>query len=190
MPTIIPESNEIVSAIPELEGEVDAARFMQTDMGHLLVWGLIGLIILVAVVTILWIRHSRRKNKAPQPTPLETARTALQELEERLPTLRECSLQVSFIVRRYLEGQVQDPALYETHEEFSQRLDSLATVPKDCQYDTRYLLEKLADMKYAGAKEQDPVQARTLIEQAGALLSRIEEARQQATAETKAPPIS
>ena len=175
MPNIT-QNESIVNAIPELDGEADPAQFIQSDMWLALAWIIPVLIALVAIGVIWWIRRSKR-TQPHMATPLETALRALQQLEEKLPPIRECSLQISLIVRGYLQGQVQDPALYETHEEFSQRLDSLATVPKACQYDTRYLLERLADLKYAGSREQDPVQARTLIEQARALLSRIDEAR-------------
>ena len=139
MPTI-PESPDLVSAIPQLEGEVDPSIFMQSDAWLLLAWGSVALMIAAGVGIIWWIRRSKR-TQPHMATPLETALRALQQLEEKLPPIRECSLQISLIVRGYLQGQVQDPALYETHEEFSQRLDSLATVPKACQYDTRYLLE-------------------------------------------------
>lgn len=177
----LPTLHSEVNALPELHGEVDPSHFLQSDLWVPLAWGCVILVALVAAALIWWIR--RRQRSAPlMPTPLETALAALRSLEEKLPPLRECSLQLSLIVRHYLQGQVQDPALFETHEEFSQRLDSLATVPRECQYDTRYLLEQLADLKYAGTHEQDPVQARTLIEQARALLTRIDQLRLQAAA--------
>lgn len=181
MPMLEP-SNNLIEAIPELHGEVDPTHFLQSDLWAPLAWGCVLLTALVAAGVILWIRRSRRR--APLlPTPLESAQAALNTLEEKLPPLRECSLQISLILRHYLQGQAHDPALFETHEEFSQRLDSLTGVPKECQYDTRYLLEQLADLKYAATREQDPVQARTLIEQARALLTRID-ALQAATAAT------
>lgn len=185
MPNIT-QNESIVNAIPELDGEADPAQFIQSDMWLALAWIIPVLIALVAIGVIWWIRRSK-KAEGPAPTPLEKALSALRTLEEQLPPIRECSLQVSLIVRQYLQGQVQDPALFETHEEFSQRLDSLATVPKECQYDTRYLLERLADLKYAGSQEQNPTQARTLIEQARALLNRIDEVRlQDAAKQTQA----
>lgn len=174
-------NNTIIEAIPELNGEVEPSHFLQSDLWVPLAWGCVILIALAAAAFIWWIRR-RRRHSPLLPTPLETALNSLSSLEEKLPPLRECSLQLSLIVRHYLQGQVQDPALFETHEEFSQRLDSLATVPKECQYDTRYLLEQLADLKYAGSHEQDPVRARTLIEQARALLTRIDHVRLQAAA--------
>ena len=171
------EDHTIVSAIPELAGEVDPAQFESSDTFLLLAWGIVILIALAAFAFILWLRRHHRK-LPPPPTPLQIALENLQHLSEHLPSLRECSLQISLIVREYLQQRVQDSALFETHEEFSRRPDSLATVPEECRYDTRYLLEKLADLKYAGERDSDPVQARTLIEQAEALLRRIHEAQQ------------
>lgn len=169
---INPEDSNIIEAIPELHGEVDPTRFMQSELWLPLAWGCVLLTALVAVGVILWIRRSKRR--APQPpTPLEKALAALNTLEKSLPPLRECGLQLSLILRHYLQGQAQDPALFETHEEFSQRLDSLSALPRECQYDMRYLLEQLADLKYAATREQDPVQARKLIEQARSLITRI-----------------
>lgn len=182
-----PESANILEAIPELEGEVSPSLFMQGSMGMLILWCCVALIALAAAAYIWWIR--RRNRTAPRAiTPLESALKALQQLEEKLPPLRECSLRLSLIVRQYLQGEVQDPALFETHEEFSQRLDSLAAVPRECQYDTRYLLEKLADLKYSGNHDQDPVQAHKLIEQARALLSRIDATRLTTQAAQPFPP--
>lgn len=186
MPTIPDNNYNLIEAIPELEGEVEPSHFTQSSAWLPLAWGLVIATALAAAALLWWIR--RVKKRAPHmPTQLEKALAALTELEQKLPPLRECSLRVSLIVRQYLQGEVQDPSLYETHEEFSQRLDSLAEVPQECQYDTRYLLEKLADLKYAGIREQDPVQARTLIEQARTLLNRIDEARLLAAVDTPNP---
>lgn len=181
------DTTSIVQAIPELHGEVDPAQFMQSDLWELLAWGCVILIALAAAVFIWWLR--RRGRRAPLlPTPLETALGELDALTAKLPPLRECSLQISLIVRHYLQGQVHDPALFETHEEFSQRLDSLATVPKECQSDTRKLLERLAELKYTGAHEQDPALARELTEQARELLTRIDRVRAQAVENTTPSP--
>lgn len=179
MPTpLMQDTAPLVQAIPELESELPAEMFLQSDAFVLLAWGVVALVVVAVVVALWWVRRSRRA-LPPAPSPLEMALAHLSEVEQSLPPLRECGLQVSMILRQYLQGAVQDPALYETHEEFSRRLDALATVPEECRYDTRYLLDRLADLKYAGAREQDPVQARTLIEQARALLLRIQEVQQQ-----------
>lgn len=174
MPSDLQESPSIVSAIPELEGEAEPALYLSGGGYTLLSCVCVALALLAALGVIWWIRRSKRA-LAAEPDPLTVAQAQLRELEAALPPLRECGLQVSLIIRRYLQGAVQDPALYETHEEFSRRLDALVTVPEECRYDTRYLLERLADLKYAGTAEQDPAQARSIIEQASALLRRIQE---------------
>lgn len=179
-PTLPEDAPALVNAIPQLESEPPAEVFAQ---GHaaLIGWGAVALLVALALAVLWWVRRVKRV-QPPAPTPLETALAHLSELEAQLPPLRECGLQVSLIIRQYLQGAVQDPALYETHEEFSRRMDSLAAVPEECRYDTRYLLEQLADLKYAGVREQDPEQARRIIEQATALLRRIQEIQQQTAA--------
>lgn len=192
-PILQQDATPLVQAIPELENEVPAELFLQSDAFVWLAWGLVALVVIVGVVALWWVRRSKRMQPLA-PTPLEIALEQLGQLEQSLPPLRECGLQVSMIMRRYLQGAMQDPSLYETHEEFSRRLDSLSAVPDECRYDTRYLLDRLADLKYAGSLEQDPVQARTLIEQARALLRRIQDIQQQnsqaASAREAASPTS
>lgn len=183
------EAAPLVNSIPELESEVPAEQFLQSGVFDLVAWGIVALVIAAALVALWWVRR-RARALPPEPTPLETALADLGHLEQSLPPLRECGLQVSMIIRRYLQGSMQDPALYETHEEFSRRLDSLAAVPEECRYDTRYLLEQLADLKYADLRDQDPVQARSLIEQSRALLLRIRDVQQQNSRALAAQPQS
>lgn len=179
MPNLTPsptpaQDASLVSAIPELAGEVTPEHFAEGPLFDLLAWGVVVLLIIAITGFIWWLRR-RHRVLTPPPTALQLAMQQLQQLETQLPPLRECSLQLSLIVRKFLQAGAQDPALFETHEEFSRRLGSLSAVPEECRYDTRYLLEKLADLKYAAPREQDPQQARTLIEQARTLLCRIDE---------------
>lgn len=183
MPHTLPEPPQnIVNAIPELEGEVAPEQFLADGGYAVWAWGGVLLALLTAVGVLWWVRR-RGRAAVPEPTPLEIAQAQLRELEEALPPLRECGLRVSLVLRRYLQGTVQDPALYETHEEFSRRMDALGAVPEECRYAMRELLERLVDLKYAGNAEQNPTQARSIIEQARALLCRIQEIRQQDAAQ-------
>lgn len=167
----------ILDAIPALENDIPPAEFMVQNFWIPVAWGLgIGLL-LVGIGLWLIIRHKRRQARILPPTPLLVAFGELERLAEELPPLRECSLRLSMVLRTYLTGQVQDPALYETHEEFSRRLDALSAVPASCRYETRVLLERLADMKYAGDVPQDPQKARVMIEEARSVMSNIDRAR-------------
>jgi hypothetical protein len=76
--------------------------------------------------------------------------------------------------------------LYETHEEFSQRLNALASIPAECQYDVRMLLEKSAELKYTGIQEENAELIATLIAETEQTILHIHEARQREAAENHA----
>ena len=111
-------------------------------------------------------------------TPLQKAQGELAELESDLPPLRQCSLQISLIIRRFLQGELRDPSLFETHEEFSRRVDSLSAVPEKCQRATRNLLEKLAELKYDDTSDDSSDSSRELLREAKDLLQNINDAQQ------------
>lgn len=169
--------NEILQAIPTLEKDIPADQFLVQDFWIPLAW-CCAILIPLASVAAIWF-YRRRKGIIAGIDPFQEALNSLVELDAEVPPMRECSLRLSMILRSYLAGETQDPALYETHEEFSQRMDSLSHVPVNCQLETRDLLEHLAEFKYAGATEQNPAQARALIEQTRNLIARIHNAREQ-----------
>ena len=170
--------NDILQAIPQLEKDIPADQFMVQEFWVPLVWAC-AVIIPLAALCAWWLYRRNRKPAVIGITPLQEAMTALAELDAQLPPMRECALRLSMILRSFLAGQAQDPALYETHEEFSQRMDSLSNVPLSCQLETRDLLEHLAEFKYAGETESNATRAHGLIEAARALVARIDTAQQQ-----------
>lgn len=178
------EPVDIPFSIPELEESLPAEPFMEQSMLQPILWGSAIIIILVAAGLILWSKN--RKPAAPPPTRAELAKKALAALAEDIPPMRELSLRLSLIIREFLTGETLDPALFETHEEFSQRMDALSQVPQECRFDTRCLLDNLVEMKYSGRDKQDSLQGRALIDQAVALIDRITVARQKEAAAAKA----
>ena len=163
---------DILQAIPTLEQDIPASQFMVQDFWIPLAWA--GVILIpLAVLAAWWIYRRNKKTAIPAISPLQEAISAMAELDAQLPPMRECSLRLSMILRAYLAGQAQDPALFETHEEFSQRMDALAGVPRSCQLETRDLLDLLAEFKYAGMAEHDAPRAHALISQARELVTRI-----------------
>lgn len=177
-------NENLLNAIPTLEQDVPADTFMVQNFWIPLAWGL-GIALLLAGIA-LWLMLRRRKSPALPRTPLQQAFAELERLAEELPPLRECSLRLSMVLRSYLTGQIQDPALFETHEEFSRRMDALSAVPTACRYDTRFLLERLADMKYAGDTAQDVQKSRVLIEETRGVIAHIERERAREAVEAQA----
>lgn len=174
-----PTSPHLLDAIPTLEADIPASSFMLSSFW---LWVAIGLAVAVAaaLIAFLWWRALHKRTAAPQESALQRALKGMDALEEELPALRPCALCLSMLIRDYMSGQTGDPALFETHEEFSQRMDSLEKLPESCRYETRELLDELAGYKYAAETENAPAQARALIERSRAVVTRIDDARTEA----------
>ena len=83
--------------------------------------------------------------------------------------VREAAVLCSLILRKYLSVAADDPALYETHEEFVARRDSLETLTADARAATAAGFARLAALKYAAdppavAAAQVITEARVLLE--------------------------
>ena len=61
---------------------------------------------------------------------------------------KETAIRVSLIIRSYLAKHLEEPALYETHEEFVSRHDALAKLPESTKLETRGFFSQLAELKY------------------------------------------
>ncbi len=176
----------ILDKIPQLEPDIPADGFVQAVFMQYLLWG--GIAALVVLGLIAWlVVHIIRKRRAAQTTPPPTheqvALAALSRVEDDMPALRECSLRVSLILRTFLEGQAHDSSLYETHEEFTQRMDSLSGVPLSCQNETRDLFDDLVRYKYAGNADGTLAQVRELTGRARELVNRISREQERLAAE-------
>ncbi len=88
---------------------------------------------------------------------------------------RETAVEVSLILRRYLARSLNEPALFETHEEFIARHDGLVRLPEDVRTSTGEFFERLAAHKYA--PEGGDAKARSaLVTDGKSLLERIHHA--------------
>lgn len=179
-----PSTSNILEAIPELEKDIPAEQFAVQPLGQILL--IIAIVVILIIGLVLWLLLRRRRRTTPPPSQLDMALEALAAVENNAQTLRECSLRVSMILRTFLAGQTMDPALYETHEEFSQRMDSLSAVPAACREQTRELLESLAEYKYAGGDAGDALRASSLVSSARELIHRIAETQATEAAATAA----
>lgn len=169
----------IPDAIPTLEADIPAEALAGPGMLWYVLGGALLVFLAVAAILLLWWRH-RHRPVVLGPSPLQRALEELTALEEELPPLRPCALRLSMLLRSYLAGRTQDPALFETQEEFNQRMDALATLPEAVRPATRELLEELAAYKYAGETAADSTQSRALIERSRELLIQLDEAQQAA----------
>ena len=176
MPTT-PDSTpepQLLQSIPTLEKEPPAESLRHEGYAFYII--IAAVLVLGAVVAAIIIRRKARKLPAP-PTAEEIAYREIEELQAQAPTMRECCQGLSLILRRYLTGSTQDPALYETQEEFRQRMDAMTGIPAECQYRTRKHLDTLAEYKYAGEKAASPQLMATLMQETCDIIHSIAEAQ-------------
>lgn len=170
--------NDIISKIPDLEPDLTPDNFMQVVWLTPLEWCLAISLVLAVIGLIVWRFIARHRKKiVPPPTHEEIALSAIREIEGSPISLRECCLRLSLVLRTYLTGEADDPALYETHQEFNRRVDSLASIPETEQEEMRRLLEYMASVKYAGETRGDCAEVGKLCAEARELVVRIHAAR-------------
>jgi len=131
---------------------------------------LIGLL-LVVIVLGGWFHQRQRRARQADPHALRQqafrdAQTALAGINAT--TARGAAIQVSLILRRYLAAAVMDPSLYETHEEFIARSDSLKALTEPARDACHTGFAALAAVKYS-SQESDQAPA-ALIDGARGLL--------------------
>ncbi len=164
----------ILESIPQLAPDIPANAFAADNALMMAIALLAAVALLAFFIWLLWSAYHKKRTAAPPPSPEAVALAELEILRKEQLPLRACALRLSLILRHFLAGQTQDTALYETHEEFSHRIDSLSSLPESCQYDMRCLLETLAEQKYAAAgAEADASHAAELMAQAQELVQRI-----------------
>lgn len=135
---------------------------------------LIGATILVALIliTVLLVRAIKR----PRPVNLgkirEEARlkavATLESARSSSATPRDAAVLASLALRGYLSRAADDPALFETHEEFIARRDSLAALNAPARDAAATGFAHLASLKYAA--EPPASTAAEVIESARTLL--------------------
>ncbi len=174
-----PIPTSLSDAIPELAPELSAEQFASTGW----VWWLLVVlcVILVGAGVYLYLYRRRTQAELSPVSPVQQALKSLDALQAHCPLLlRDFSLRLSMILRIFLQGELHDPALYETHEEFNRRIDSLASVPESLRLPLLSLLGQLAELKYASSDASNPAIANELLDRARDILCRIRDAEQTA----------
>ena len=146
------------------------------------VWIILAVVVLgLLLVLVAAIVMARRKRPTPSTNPDEAyifSRGQLKKLRDALDgmPLAEVATQASFALRYYLAACLEEPALYETHEEFTLRVDALEKLPAGSREHLNPLLERLAECKYGPSRQDEPV-ARTLVDDCLEVLQGIDSTR-------------
>lgn len=106
--------------------------------------GLLAAATILATLRFLRNRRQPRAGAAPREVALQNALAALAALPENAPPA-----EVSSILRTYLFCGLEDPALFETQEEFDARDPVLAALPNPQRASLAAFLRRLNELKYA-----------------------------------------
>jgi hypothetical protein len=161
-----------------MDEETTGLKLLEPDAPEALVpeplvqpWMIGVILVLAGVLVALWL--ARKRNPAPVDPRLvrEAAfREALLSLKGiDAQDARAAAVQTSLVLRRYLAQAAGDPALYETHEEFLARHESLSILTPDARTAAAAGFSQLAALKYAPDLPDQPpaetvAEARSLLE--------------------------
>ncbi|MEI6654710.1 MAG: hypothetical protein WCP45_08085 [Verrucomicrobiota bacterium] len=118
--------------------------------------GWIGTAIAVLVLPGAWGLWRARRHRPSHPQALRNLafKEAVKALDQiNTPHARKAAVQASLILRKYLSRAANDPALFETHEEFISRHDALTVLTESARAACASGFAQLASLKYA---PQDP----------------------------------
>ncbi len=120
------------------------------DAGVPVVWIAAGIAALLVLLMIL----IRRKRKATSADPLAARKAAFTAALAALDDsggydVRCTAVQCSLILRKYLASAGNDPALFETHEEFISRHDALQALTPDARAAAESGFARLSALKYS-----------------------------------------
>ena len=110
---------------------------------------IMGAIAVVALIVVKRLRGLAQPAGDPNRA-YEESRERLTNLKENLTgrSLAEVATDASLTLRAYLAETLEDPALFETHEEYLSRHDALAKLPSGARERLAPLLAQLAELKY------------------------------------------
>lgn len=124
-------------------------------------WMIFTLVLLLLAVLAFF---AFKKKRPPILDPSAARRTAHREAASALASIgdvipRQAAVQCSLILRRYLSVVANDPALFETHEEYVSRHESLKNFTEEARGSAALGFARLAAVKYSpGAADMDTPQ--------------------------------
>ncbi|MEM6910580.1 MAG: hypothetical protein AAF555_03265 [Verrucomicrobiota bacterium] len=123
---------------------------------------------LLCLAALAWQIH-RLRQSLPTPTPASQAKAAFGLLTaeaEGLSSL-EVARQASWIVRRFLSQQYQDPAFFESPHEFVERARTSPSLPESLREPWATWMKQCSQLRY---RPQSPKEAQALLDAAESLL--------------------
>ena len=130
-----------------------------------------GIAVILASLYFIFRKHASSQQRK---TLLDKARARLEKLKTETSELpaHTTATRISLIIRQYLEAAFDDPALFETNEEFTLRPHALKQLHPDSRIPVTTHLTELSQLKYAPDGQADIVVS--LIDQAEKILTNIE----------------
>lgn len=118
----------------------------------------LGLVLILLAVWFIFFRKSGAGQDlhALRKQAYQTAASAFESLHPSYA--RDAAVQCSLILRRFLSIAAADPALFETHEEFVSRQDSLDRLTPEARVACASGFTRLASLKYAADVPQETSQ--------------------------------
>jgi hypothetical protein len=134
-----------------------------------------GLFLIALLALVLFLALRRTPGMDATAARRDALRVADRALAEAKPSgIREAATLASLVLRRYLATVAGDPALFETHEEFIARRDSLARLQDTARAHAAEGFAHLAALKY---DRQPPTgDPAVVIDDARALLTTLDRA--------------
>ena len=171
--------------MPDLHDIADPEPFLTEPSTPWWIWLLLGLGILsILILALAYFRKPSEKQR--RETLLDKARKDLKKLKSAADNLppHQVATRISLIIRRYLEAAFNDPALFETNEEFTLRPNALNNLTPESRQAIITHLSELSRIKYAPQEGNHPT---SLIGDAETLLAKIELHVSPASSPSQAP---
>jgi hypothetical protein len=114
-------------------------------------WWAAAVLSALVIAVMLFLVFRKRKNATEDPRKVrdDAFRDALAALSSvRTDDPRDAAVQSSLVLRKYLSAAADDPALYETHEEFIARRDALQVLSENARAAAESGFGRLAALKY------------------------------------------
>lgn len=118
-------------------------------------WIAIAVVTLILLILLGFLIYRKTNVFDPAKAKREAyqeALTGLEKLDESLG--KDNMVMVSLVIRKYLAKSMNEPALYETHEEFVGRHDAIRDLDEDLRVKIGNYFSELAAMKYGPVEEQ------------------------------------